>query len=318
MANPRFIDNGDGTVTLPALGLMFTKATVTPECVTHTQAEAACAELRTAGHDDWRLPSTHELFALVDHSRFDPAIDTAFFPETQNDWYWTSTVCAWSSSRAWSVNFYSGVCDYDDRGCNGGLVRAVREALQAPPAAVPAGYVLVHVDRMLAACLPGGSSCDPQRVADAIREYVAAQAPPAANVYNEKRIAWELERTALGDGFYGNALRVAKDLPGIAAEDRAVLDRVATGMSRSTDHVALQAIASRIYFAPPAEQSECKATPCAVPAGYVLVPVEPTEAMLDAGHAAAWRRIPSCFDMTDAEIVYRAMLAAADKENGNG
>ena len=50
------------------------------------------------------------------------------------------------------------------------------------PAAVPAGYVLVHVDRMLAACLPGGSSCDPQRVADAIREYVAAQAPPAAAV----------------------------------------------------------------------------------------------------------------------------------------
>lgn len=49
----------------------------------------------------------------------------------------------------------------------------------------------------------------------------------------------------------------------------------------------------------------------AVPEGYALVPVEPTEAMLDAGHAAAWRRIPSCFDMTDAEIVYRAMLAAA-------
>ena len=57
-----------------------------------------------------------------------------------------------------------------------------------------------------------------------------------------------------------------------------------------------------LYAAPPAP---------AVPAGYALVPVEPTEVMLDAGHAAAWRRIPSCFDMTDAEIVYRAMLAAA-------
>ena len=52
----------------------------------------------------------------------------------------------------------------------------------------------------------------------------------------------------------------------------------------------------------------------AVPEGYALVPVEPTEAMLDAGHAAAWRRIPSCFDMTDAEIVYRAMLAAAPEQ----
>ena len=64
---------------------------------------------------------------------------------------------------------------------------------------------------------------------------------------NEKQIAWELERTALGDGFYGNALRVAKDLPGVTADDRALLDRFATGRSRSTDHVALQDLAVRIY-----------------------------------------------------------------------
>ena len=56
-----------------------------------------------------------------------------------------------------------------------------------------------------------------------------------------------------------------------------------------------------------------RVAPAAMPAGNVPVPVEPTQAMLDAGHAAAWRRIPSCFDMTDAEIVYRAMLAAARK-----
>ena len=138
MANPRFIDNGDGTVTLPALGLMFTKATVTPECVTQHQAEAACAELRTAGHDDWRLPSTHELFALVDDTRIAPAIDTAFFPETQNDWYWTSTVCAWSSARAWLVFFGSGDCNGCRRVNVSGLVRAVRS--------VPAGYVPVPVE----------------------------------------------------------------------------------------------------------------------------------------------------------------------------
>lgn len=60
-----------------------------------------------------------------------------------------------------------------------------------------------------------------------------------------------------------------------------------------------------LYAAPPA---------AAVPEGYALVPVEPTKVMLDAGHAAAWSFIPSCFDMTDAEIVYRAMLAASRKE----
>ena len=65
------------------------------------------------------------------------------------------------------------------------------------------------------------------------------------------------------------------------------------------------------YHDLPEKVRALKAPPAAMPAGYALVPVEPTEAMLDAGHAAAWRRIPSCFDMTDAEIVYRAMLAAA-------
>jgi len=64
--------------------------------------------------------------------------------------------------------------------------------------------------------------------------------------YNEARIAWELERTALGDGFYGNALRVAKDIAGVTDADRALLDRYATGKQRGTDHVALQELALRI------------------------------------------------------------------------
>lgn len=44
---------------------------------------------------------------------------------------------------------------------------------------------------------------------------------------------------------------------------------------------------------------------------WKLVPVEPTNGMRDAGHRAAWRRIPSLFDEGDAANVYRAMLAAA-------
>lgn len=64
--------------------------------------------------------------------------------------------------------------------------------------------------------------------------------------YSPARIAWELERTAMGDGHYGNALRVAKDLPGVTAEDRSMLDRYATGKQGGTDHVALQELAMRI------------------------------------------------------------------------
>lgn len=64
--------------------------------------------------------------------------------------------------------------------------------------------------------------------------------------YSLARIAWELERTALGDGYYGNALRVAKDLREVGPHDRALLDRYATGKHTSTDHVALQSLALRI------------------------------------------------------------------------
>lgn len=67
-----------------------------------------------------------------------------------------------------------------------------------------------------------------------------------ARPYNNHRIAWELERTAIGDGYYGNALRVAKDIPGLTPEDRSLLDRYATGSNAGTDHVALQALAMRI------------------------------------------------------------------------
>lgn len=80
------------------------------------------------------------------------------------------------------------------------------------------------------------------------------QGEPVAQ-YNRKRIGWELERTAMGDGFYGNALRVAKDFPELSDEDRSVLDRYATGAQRHSDHIALQVIAMKVYAAPqPAEQ----------------------------------------------------------------
>lgn len=82
-----------------------------------------------------------------------------------------------------------------------------------------------------------------------INAAAAVQGEPAEQ-YNHKRIGWELERTAMGDGYYGNALRVAKDIPGLTDQDRAVLDRYATGSQHDTDHIALQDIAMRVYAAP--------------------------------------------------------------------
>lgn len=67
------------------------------------------------------------------------------------------------------------------------------------------------------------------------------------STYNVKQIAWELERTAMGDGYHGNALRVAKDLPGVTAADRALLDRFATGRSSGMDYLSLQDLSLRLY-----------------------------------------------------------------------
>lgn len=74
----------------------------------------------------------------------------------------------------------------------------------------------------------------------------AAIAKATGSPYNAAQIAWELERSAVGDGHYGNALRVAKDIPGITDEDRSLLDRYATGRNGGTDHVALQDLALRV------------------------------------------------------------------------
>ena len=60
------------------------------------------------GFSDWRLPSRGELKTLVDSNRKNPAIDTAYFPDTQSSFYWSSTTFAYGTGYAWGVSFYYG------------------------------------------------------------------------------------------------------------------------------------------------------------------------------------------------------------------
>ena len=84
-------------------------------------AEKACSELG----EGWRLPTRQELENILDLSRHDPAIDTDKFPDTKNNYYWTSTQTAWNPSAVWIVLFASGHVDANHRGLEG-CVRAVR------------------------------------------------------------------------------------------------------------------------------------------------------------------------------------------------
>jgi hypothetical protein len=96
----------------------------------HEQAEQACRDLRLGDHEDWRLPTAHELFGIVDLSRYSPAIDTAAFPGTKSNWYWTSSPGASAPDCAWLVGFYGGGVGLYGRG-SAAFVRAVRGPVAA-------------------------------------------------------------------------------------------------------------------------------------------------------------------------------------------
>lgn len=67
--------------------------------------------------------------------------------------------------------------------------------------------------------------------------------------YDNTKIAQELQDTALGIGYHGNALRVAKDFSCLTAEDRSILDAYLTGRHDRTvfdRRMRLQDIAIKI------------------------------------------------------------------------
>ncbi len=87
--NPRFTDNGDGTVTDNLTGLMWVQNAQKGGGVTWYNAIIACDGYVLAGYDDWRLPNVRELHSLTDY-------ETLSLPEGHpflryNGYYWTST-----------------------------------------------------------------------------------------------------------------------------------------------------------------------------------------------------------------------------------
>jgi len=131
-ATGRFIDNGDNTVTDTKTGLMWIKqhsqlgGDFAKQKMTWDDAIKVCKNLEYADHKDWRLPTREELCSIVDLEKYDPAIDP-IFTNTQNDWYWTSTPCAWNQSSAWYVNLYNGLVSNDSKD-NDYYVRPVRSS----------------------------------------------------------------------------------------------------------------------------------------------------------------------------------------------
>ena len=93
----------------------------------------ALNSLNFGGFSDWRLPDREELRSVVDYGRYNPAIDTNYFPNTMSSdllpmgdaCYWSSTTHAYSTSSAWRVNFYRGAASSDWKSYSY-YVRAIR------------------------------------------------------------------------------------------------------------------------------------------------------------------------------------------------
>jgi len=122
-----FIDNHDGTVTDNSTGLVWQQATA-PGKYNWEKALTYCEGLTLAGKSDWRLPNRNELQSIVDYSRYNPSIDTAYFPNTVTaaSFYWSSTTCKFNTNYAWHVVFSSGNVTGRGKSYTSGYVRAVR------------------------------------------------------------------------------------------------------------------------------------------------------------------------------------------------
>jgi hypothetical protein len=134
-----YTDNGNGTVTDNNTGLMWEQKTADGGSrdrewtYTWKDALAYCEDLILGGFSDWRLPNPKELDRIVDLERSNPAVDTAYFPNTNNGFYWTGTTCVGCHKfKAFSYDFSDGTLyfgvKYRDGVYHENFTRCVRTA----------------------------------------------------------------------------------------------------------------------------------------------------------------------------------------------
>ncbi len=85
---------------------------------------AALNATNYCGYNNWRMPTEEELTNIVDFGGVIPSIDP-LFSHTQNNFYWSSSVDAYSNRYAWYMSFGHGV-SFSGKKEDSGYVRAVR------------------------------------------------------------------------------------------------------------------------------------------------------------------------------------------------
>ncbi len=104
---PSYTDHGDGTITDNVTGLMWQK--IDGGSMTWEDAISYADVLSLGGYDNWRAPTSDELFGILDHGQHNPALNTAYFPPSGAQYWWTCETRADDPSRVWVVNEGGGI-----------------------------------------------------------------------------------------------------------------------------------------------------------------------------------------------------------------
>ena len=125
-ARPPLLAQGQCVID-PHTALLWQKEETTT-LVSWQSALAYCQGLELDSYVDWRLPDVKELASLQDHTRRDPAINTAYFTSGSGD-DWSATTLSGNSNLAWVVGFGQGRVFTGDKQTASSSVRCVREWL---------------------------------------------------------------------------------------------------------------------------------------------------------------------------------------------
>lgn len=120
---PAFVDNGDGTITDQNTGYVWQKQ----DDAALRNWESACQycdALVLGQSSSWRIPTKQELATILDYTRYLPAINTSYFPQTTFD-YWTGSQL--SDDNAWLIEFQYWGNDSWGGKTGSGAVRCVRD-----------------------------------------------------------------------------------------------------------------------------------------------------------------------------------------------
>ena len=120
--DPRFTDNGNGTVTDNMTGLIWLKNAGCFEddyykwdealSIANALGNGSCGLSDGSMAGDWRLPNVRELHSLIDYGASDPALPSGHpFTGVMDYYYWSSTSYGSGLSAAWDVYLRNGLVD---------------------------------------------------------------------------------------------------------------------------------------------------------------------------------------------------------------